>query len=71
VSRKIRDSILEKRWPRNDFDEKDDPYKIPTFTFNREMDQLVVANIVNNEMDEENIHGRMTKKKAKGQREHT
>jgi len=51
ASRKIRDSILKKRWPRNDTDEEDDPHKTSALAYNREMDQLVVANTVNNEME--------------------
>jgi hypothetical protein len=45
ASRKINDSILEKGWPKNDTDAKGDPYKTPTLVYNREMDQLMVANI--------------------------
>jgi len=47
ASKKINDLVLEKRWPRNDIDAKDDPYKTHAFAYNREMDQLVVVNIVN------------------------
>jgi hypothetical protein len=36
--KKIRDSILEKKWPRNDWDVKDDPYETPKLAYNREMD---------------------------------
>jgi len=47
ASKKINDLVLEKRWPRNNIDAKDDPYKTHAFAYNREMDQLVVVNIVN------------------------
>ncbi len=40
---------------KNDIDAKDDPYKTPTFAYNKEMDQLVVANTINNKVEEENI----------------
>jgi hypothetical protein len=60
---KIKDLVLEKKWLRNDIDVKDDPYKTPTLAYNREMDQLVVANIVNIKVEGENIMGPMTKKK--------
>ncbi len=66
VSRKINDSILEKRWPRNDTDVEDDPYETPTLVYNREMDQLVVANIVNNEVEEKNILGSDDKEESEG-----
>jgi hypothetical protein len=52
VSRKINDLILEKRWPRNNTNAEDDPYETPTLAYNREMDQLVVANTFNNEVRE-------------------
>ncbi len=60
---KIKDLVLEKKWLRNDIDVKDDPYKTPTLAYNREMDQLVVANIVNIKVEGENIMGPVTKKK--------
>jgi len=32
------DSILEKKWPRNELNAKDNPYEAPTFAYNKEMD---------------------------------
>ncbi len=52
----MNDSILEKRLPKDNTDVKDDPYKTPTLAYNREMDQLVVANTIN-KVEEENISG--------------
>jgi len=63
---KIKDLVLEKKWIRNDIDVKDDPYKTPTLAYNREMDQLVVANIINIKVEGENIMVPVTKKKMKG-----
>ncbi len=57
VSKKKNDSILEKRWPRNDTNIENDPYQTHALAYNREMDQLVRANIVSNEVDEEDIIG--------------
>jgi hypothetical protein len=51
----MNDSILEKRLPKDNTDVKDDPYKTPTLAYNREMDQLVVANTINIKVEEENI----------------
>jgi len=36
--KKIGDSILKKKWPRNNLDIKDDPYETLIFTYNKEMD---------------------------------
>ncbi len=69
--RKIRGSVLEKRWLKTDINVDDDPYETLAFAYNREMDQLVVANIVNNKVEEENILGLDDKKKTKGQKQHT
>ncbi len=66
ASRKINDSIFKKRWPRNDIDVKDDPYKTFTLVYNREMDQLMVANIGNNEMKKKNIPRLDDKEESKG-----
>jgi hypothetical protein len=38
ASTKINDSVLEKRWLRNNTFAKDDPYKTPALVYNREMD---------------------------------
>jgi hypothetical protein len=61
--KKISDSILEKNWPKNDSNVKDDPYESPIFTYNKEMDQLMEVNIISNKVEEENYeiypYGRM------------
>jgi hypothetical protein len=36
---------------------EDDPYETPTFAHSREMDQLVVANTINNKVEKEDISG--------------
>jgi hypothetical protein len=36
--KKISDLNLEKNWPKNDGDAKDDPYEAPILTYSREMD---------------------------------
>jgi hypothetical protein len=64
--KKIRDLILEKGWLRNNIDEEDDPYKTPAPAYNKEMDQLMVANTINNEMEEENILRPNDKEKSEG-----
>jgi hypothetical protein len=66
ASRKRRNLILEKKWPRNDINVEDDPYKTFALAYNREMDQLVVANIVNNEVEDENISGLDNEEENKG-----
>jgi hypothetical protein len=38
---KINDSILKKKWPRNELDVMDNPYETLALAYNREMDQLV------------------------------
>ncbi len=55
VSRKVNDSILKKRWPRNDTDVEDDSYQTPSLSYNKEMDQLMVANTITNGVDTEDI----------------
>ncbi len=57
ASKRINDSILEKRWQRNDTNVEDDPYQTHALAYNMEMGQLVRANIVSNEVDEEDILG--------------
>jgi hypothetical protein len=66
MSKKINHSVLEKRWPRHDTNAENDPYETPTLAYNREMDQLVVANTVNNEMEEENIPGLDDEEESEG-----
>jgi hypothetical protein len=46
-SQKPNNSILEKKWPRNDSNVEDDPYEALVFVYNRVMDQLVEANTIN------------------------
>jgi hypothetical protein len=62
TSRKINNSILEKRWPRNNTNAKDDPDQTLAFSYNMEMDQLMVANTINNEVDAKDILGLNGKK---------
>jgi hypothetical protein len=50
VPKKASKSILEKKWPRNDSNAKDDPYEATILTYNREMNQLVEANTINNQV---------------------
>ncbi len=57
ASKKINDSILKKRWPKNHTDAKDDSYQTPEISYNMEMDQLMVANTINNGVDAEDILG--------------
>ncbi len=66
ASKKINDLVLEKRWPRNNIDTEDDPYETQTLAYNREMNQLVVANMFNNEVEKENILGPNDKEESKG-----
>jgi hypothetical protein len=37
VPQKVSKSILEKKWPRNDSNVKDDPYEATIFAYNKEM----------------------------------
>jgi hypothetical protein len=67
TSRKINNSILKKRWPKNNTDAKDDPYQTPTLSYNREMDQLMVANTINNEVDAKDILGLNDKEESEVQ----
>jgi hypothetical protein len=71
ASKKISDSFLENKWPKNDTYAKDDPYETPTFTYNRETDQLMVANTINNEVEKENILGLNDEDEMGGQKQHT
>jgi hypothetical protein len=38
VPQKVSKSILEKKWPINDSNVKDDPYEATIFAYNKEMD---------------------------------
>jgi len=53
VPKKINDSILEKKWRRNESNAKDDPYETLAFAYIKEMDQLVEANTITNKVEEE------------------
>jgi hypothetical protein len=59
-----KNSILEKNWPRNDTNIKDDPYEAPIFAYSREMDQLMEASTISSKVEEEDYetypYGRMT-----------
>ncbi len=37
-SQKLNNSILEKKWPRNDLDVEDDPYEALVLVYNKVMD---------------------------------
>jgi hypothetical protein len=37
-TQKKSDSILEKKWPRNESNVEDNPYEAPTLAYNKEMD---------------------------------
>jgi hypothetical protein len=64
-AKKISNSILEKKWPRSNSNVKDDPYEALVLAYSREMDQLVEANTISNEVEEEDFvvcpNGEMTK----------
>jgi hypothetical protein len=54
VERKISESILLLKWPKNVFDTKDDAYETTIFTYNRELDLLISAsNITKSDVEEE------------------
>ncbi len=53
MPKKLNNSILEKKWPRNESNVEDNPYEAPTLTYNKEMDKLVEANTITNDMEEE------------------
>jgi hypothetical protein len=55
VPKKIIDSILKKKWPINNLDVEDDPYKALVLTYSKEMDQLVEANTNTNEVEEKDF----------------
>ncbi len=46
---------IEKRWPRNDMDVEDDSYQTFALFYNKEMDWLVVANTITNDVDTKDI----------------
>ncbi len=52
-AQKISNSILEKKWPRNELDEEDDPYEALALAYNKEKDPLVKANTNTNEVEKE------------------
>jgi len=62
---KKNDSILERKWPRNEPDIKDDPYEAPVLACEMEMDQLTKANTISYETEEKDFtacpNGEMTK----------
>jgi hypothetical protein len=41
--KKINDSILEEKWPKNNLNVRDYPYDTLVFTYSRKMDQLWMA----------------------------
>jgi FtsZ-interacting cell division protein ZipA len=66
ASKKRSNSILEKKWPRNNTNVKDDPYETLALAYNREMDQLMVAKAINNKVEEENLIGPEDKEESEG-----
>jgi hypothetical protein len=54
VDRRICESILLQKWPRNFFDVEDDAYKTPILAYNRELDILVsVSSITRSDVEKE------------------
>jgi hypothetical protein len=53
VSKKINETILLKIWPRNEFDKKDNAYKIPTLAYSQKKDQLIPKNNTADNEEEE------------------
>jgi len=45
--------ILEKKWPKDNSNVKDDPCESPIFAYKKEMDQLMEANIISSKVEEE------------------
>jgi hypothetical protein len=43
------------KWPKIELNVKENPYEAPTFAYNREMDQLLEANIITNKVEEDFI----------------
>jgi hypothetical protein len=41
--KKINDSVLKKKWPKNDLNVEDDPYETLILAYNKEMNQLAMA----------------------------
>jgi hypothetical protein len=41
VPKKISNSILENKWPRNELELGDNPYEAPTLAYSKEIDYLV------------------------------
>jgi len=52
VPQKKHNIILEKKWPKDNSNVKDDPYEAPIFAYKKEMDQLMEANIISNKVEE-------------------
>jgi hypothetical protein len=65
VPKKIIDSILKKKWPKNNLYVEDDPYKALVFTYSKEMDQLVEVSTNTSEVEEKDfracINGKLIK----------
>jgi len=45
--------FLENKWLKDNSNVKDDPYETPIFAYNKEMDQLMEANIISSNVEEE------------------
>ncbi len=55
ADRRIRESILLRKWSKNVSDAEDNAYETPILTYNRELDVLVLANsITKSDVEEEN-----------------
>jgi hypothetical protein len=52
---KKNDPIFFFKWPINYLNAKDDPYEAPILAYNREIDQLMEANTISSEVDEEDF----------------
>jgi hypothetical protein len=53
VDKKISESILQQKWPRNNFDIEKYPYNSHLLAYNKEMDWLVSANsLIASEVEE-------------------
>jgi len=50
-----KNSILEKKWPKNNSNVEEYPYEAPVLLYNREMDQLVEINTITCEVEEDDF----------------
>jgi hypothetical protein len=52
---KKKNLVQKKKWSRKYLNAKDDPYEALIFAYNKEMDQLVEANMISSEVEEEDF----------------